>query len=66
VVELEAPLVGADQPCGFWLHRAAVPVTTDSVDAYLAAASSALERAGAALRDDVAGVLEKCAPRTEP
>jgi ABC-type uncharacterized transport system auxiliary subunit len=62
VVELEASLVAApDRPCGFWVHRAAAPVAADNVDAYLVAASDALARTTAALRDDVAGALATCA-----
>lgn len=62
VLELEASLVAAsDRPCGFWVHRAAVPVPADTVDAYLAAASGALAQATAALRDDVGEAVGRCA-----
>lgn len=62
VVELEASLVAAqERPCGFWVHRTVAPVTADDVDAYLAAASHALAQATAALREDIAGALGRCA-----
>lgn len=62
VVELEASLVAApDRSCGFWVHRAVVPVAANDVDAYLAAASAALAQATAALREDVAGAVGRCA-----
>jgi ABC-type uncharacterized transport system auxiliary subunit len=67
LVELEASLVAAERrPCGFWVHRAAVPVAAETVDAYLAAASSALDQATSALREDVAGALAACPGPTGP
>ena len=58
VLEVEVSLVQTpDRLCGFWVHHAAVPVSGDTVEAFLAAASTAEGQVFAALRDDLAAAL---------